>query len=161
LRKLKPIGAYGYDLEALAGNPHFGRLRELYVRPTYGWIEPLPPDQTCAVVRTRHLPGLKCLRLDMFEKGDELCQVIADSGILARLEVLELCIAYITEHDARALARCADLKHLKRLDVTNNCLSPEGVAALRRTGIEVIAEDQAGPTTPERWRNYEVWLEIE
>jgi uncharacterized protein (TIGR02996 family) len=153
LRKLEVNKQYGslYDLEALAGNRHFDQLAELHLQPDSDLIDPLPLTQTSALIRSRRLPGLKCLRMHLYEKGDGLCEVIAGSGILARLEVLELCHGFITERGARALARCPDLKHLKQLDVTHNRISPEGIAELRKSGIEVISKCQSDPSIRENW----------
>jgi hypothetical protein len=40
------------------------------------------------------------------------------------------------------LAACPDLRHLERLDVSENFISAAGVAALQATGVKVQAEPE-------------------
>jgi hypothetical protein len=58
------------------------------------------------------------------------------------LEVLDLGYGNMTDEGARLLAACPDLKHLRALDVTRNALTARGIAALRETRIQVVADNQ-------------------
>src|SRR5262249_41070008 len=95
-----------------------------------------------ALVRSKHLTGLKHLALYLTDLGDEGAEAIADSGILKRLEVLDLHNGSITDEGARALAGCPDLTHLKRLRVSQNALTRAGVKALQDTGVDLDAKRQ-------------------
>jgi hypothetical protein len=77
--------------------------------------------------------------------GDEGCRTFIDSGALRRLEVLDLGYGNMTDEGARLLAACPDLKHLSALDVTRNALTASGIAALRDTRIQVVADNQRPP----------------
>jgi len=48
----------------------------------------------------------------------------------------------MTENGARLLLACPDLKHLRNLDVTRNALTARGIAALRETRIQLVADNQ-------------------
>src|SRR5260370_2619288 len=81
--------------------------------------------------------------------ADEGCRTLIDSGALRRLEILDLGYGNMTDEGARLLAACPDLKHLRALDVTRNALTARGIAALRETGIQEVADNQlfSCPTT--------------
>jgi hypothetical protein len=51
----------------------------------------------------------------------------------------------MTDAGARILASSPDLKRLTVLDVSRNGLTTAGVAALARTGVRVVADEQHGP----------------
>jgi hypothetical protein len=51
----------------------------------------------------------------------------------------------MTDEGARLLAACPDLKRLQTLDVSRNALTKEGINALKKTGVRLVAADQHGP----------------
>jgi hypothetical protein len=123
-----------YPLEVLAANQSLGRLEAVSFWPHMGGPfissqaagrtvsfaapeesqtgEPLPERH-----RRRQLPGA------------------GESGLLGRLEVLDLDMGRISDDGARLLAGCPELRRLKRLVLTNNQLSPAGIAVLQATGV--------------------------
>jgi uncharacterized protein (TIGR02996 family) len=132
-----------YPLSALANNPSLNRLTTLRLHP--GRDEDLPLNELTAVLRSSHLPSLTHLQAHMSAFGDEACRPIIESGVLRRLKVLDLAYGNMTDAGARQLAACPDLKHLEVLNVSRNALTDEGVAALRATGVQVLADNQHGP----------------
>ena len=72
-------------------------------------------------------------------------RAIIDSGILRRLETLDIGYGNMTDEGARLLAACPDLTRLKELDVSHNELTAQGVAALRAAGVRVIDDGQHAP----------------
>jgi Ran GTPase-activating protein (RanGAP) involved in mRNA processing and transport len=74
------------------------------------------------------------------EVGDRGVVEIVKSGILKRLEVLDLKDGTITDEGARVLAECPDARRLKRLNLEGNApLTTDGVARLKAAGINVSA----------------------
>ena len=47
---------------------------------------------------------------------------------------------------AERLAKCPDLTHLEHLDVSENGLTPKGIAALQATGVKVTIGRMHGQT---------------
>jgi hypothetical protein len=135
-----------YPLEVLARNPAFGNLTHLLLHPHAYDLTVDPPYITAAgvdaVLGSRHLGKLTHLRLRMLDMGDAVCEAVVRSGILKRLQVLDLRHGRITDQGARVLAACPDLRHLERLDVARNSLTNDGVAILKQTGVAVEAGAQ-------------------
>jgi hypothetical protein len=82
------------------------------------------------------------LQARMTTFGDEGCRRIVRSGALRRLKSLDLGHGSMTDEGARLLAASPDLQNLELLDVSRNAVTEEGVAALRATGVRVVAENQ-------------------
>jgi hypothetical protein len=80
--------------------------------------------------------------LYLSDVGDEGCAALVESGILKRLEVLDLWNGRITDAGAQRLAACPDLKHLKRLRISWNALTSAGINALQATGVNLETEGQ-------------------
>jgi uncharacterized protein (TIGR02996 family) len=136
-----PGGAY--PLTALANNASLQRLTTLRLHP--GRDATIELEEFDAVLRSPNLPSLTHLQVHMTTFGDEGCRRIIDSGVLRRLEVLDVGYGAMTDDGARLLAACPDLKHLRVLDVSRNGLTARGIAALRATGVQVVADDQHLP----------------
>jgi hypothetical protein len=62
--------------------------------------------------------------------------------VLKRLKVLDLRYGRISDQGAATLAACPDLRKLESLDLTGNCMTAKGVAALKATGVNLRAERQ-------------------
>jgi uncharacterized protein (TIGR02996 family) len=133
----------GYPLTTLAKNRSLQRLTTLRLHP--GRETTIDLDEMTALLRSRHLPNLTHLQVHMTDFGDEGVRRIIASGILRRLEILDIGYGSMTDEGARLLAACPDLTHLKVLDVSRNALYEEDIAALEETGIQVIANQQHGP----------------
>jgi uncharacterized protein (TIGR02996 family) len=141
--------SYGHDsavgpfpLNLLADNTSLKQLTTLRLHA--GRDTTVPLDEMDAVLRSRNLPSLTHLQVQLTTFGDEGCQRIIQSEALRRLKVLDIAYGNMTDDGARLLAACPDLKHLERLDVSRNALTDAGVAALNATGVAVVAADQHG-----------------
>jgi Ran GTPase-activating protein (RanGAP) involved in mRNA processing and transport len=117
-------------------HPHVAREDEAYLR--------LPHVR--AVARSTVLTKLSHLRLRQCDMGDEGCQEIVSSGILKRLKLLDLRNGRITDAGARLLAGSADLRNLELLNLDRNCLTADGIAALKATGVKFTADTQWQPS---------------
>jgi hypothetical protein len=73
--------------------------------------------------------------------GDEGCREIVASGILKRLESLDLRHGAITDAGAEILASCPDLKNLQCLDLDRNGLREAGIARLKGLGLSLLRID--------------------
>jgi uncharacterized protein (TIGR02996 family) len=129
-----------YPLTELASNPSLQRLTTLRVHP--GRDGRIDLEELDAVLRSPNLPSLTHLQARMTTFGDEGCRRIIESGALRRLKILDVGYGNMTDAGARLLAACPDLTNLDTLDVTRNALTPTGIAALRETGVRVVADDQ-------------------
>jgi uncharacterized protein (TIGR02996 family) len=151
-----------YALESLVSNPALGQLTHLLIFPhsfsrtfdpahlgTNDWIEgregpALHRDNVRAVLTSPHLRSLTHLQLRCCSGGDAMVQDIASSGILNRLEVLDLRHGLITDQGAKSLAQCPETRNLELLDLVNNRLTAAGIAELQSAGIRFRAERQQG-----------------
>jgi uncharacterized protein (TIGR02996 family) len=129
-----------YPLSALAGNTALRNLHTLRLHP--GRDATLEIDEVRALLSSPNLPALRHLQLHMTDYGDAGAQAIAESGILGRRKVLDIAYGNMTDEGARLLAESPGLKNLELLDVSRNALSPVGIAALRETGVKVLADGQ-------------------
>jgi uncharacterized protein (TIGR02996 family) len=151
-----------YALEPLASNPALRRLTHLLIFPhsfarafdpahlgTSDWIEAregpgLYRENVRAVVTSPYLPSLTHLQLRCCNGGDAMVQDIVSSGILKRLEMLDLRHGFITDQGAKWLAECPDTRNLKLVDLVNNRLTATGIAQLQSAGVPIRAERQQG-----------------
>lgn len=131
-----------YPLAALAGNVSLRRLTTLRLHA--GRSTRIDIEQMNAVLHSPNLPNLTHVQIHTIDRGDEGCRRIIASGILRRLKTLDVGYGNMTDEGARLLAACPDLKHLDSLDVSRNALTVDGIAALRATGIRVVADEQHG-----------------
>jgi len=140
LRVLQYYYGNAYPLTALADNATAKNLTTLrFHAGRDGTVELAEME---AILRSRNLPKLEYLQVCLTTFGDAGCQSIVDSGILRRLKSLDLGYGAMTDAGARVLAASPDLKHLDRLVVTRNALTEDGIAALRATGVNVVADNQ-------------------
>lgn len=90
-----------------------------------------------------HVPKLAHLGLMNSELSDAICAALPASAILPRLTELSLAYGTMTDEGARALAaNPAAIAHLVRLDVSQNCLTEEGIAVLRAACDGVVGDEQ-------------------
>ena len=127
-------------LAALAKNASLKKLTTLRLHP--GRDASIDLKQFAALVRSPNLPALRHLQVHMSTLGPKMYEHVVESGILKRLETLDLGYGAMTDESALVLAACPDLKKLKSLDVSRNALTDSGIAALRATGVQVVADNQ-------------------
>jgi uncharacterized protein (TIGR02996 family) len=163
LRIYQHYHATTYALEPLATNPALGKLTHLLLFPhsfsrsfnpawidTEDYIAPermhaLHRDNVRLVLNSPHLSSLTHLQLRCCSGGDGMIEDIIASGILKRLKMLDLRHGHVSDVGARLLADCPDTRNLEVLDLINNRLGPEGIAALEAAGVAVRAEQQQTP----------------
>jgi hypothetical protein len=134
------VGGNPYPLASLAGNASLKNLTALRLHP--GRDATIELEEMDTVLRSPNLPQLTQLQVHLTAFGDEGCYRIIQSGILRRLKVLDIGYGDMTDEGARLLAGCPDLKQLDALVVSRNALTEQGIAALKGTGIQVVAENQ-------------------
>jgi uncharacterized protein (TIGR02996 family) len=159
LRYLHVAEASNYPIRELAANPALGKLEVLLLVPPGLEEDEQPYLRLAAVralVRSKNLPALKNLTLHRSDMGDAGCREIADSGILGRIDILDLTHGCITDEGARILAGAKHYKHLEQLIVVDNRLTEEGLDLLRRRGLELLADNQQIPD--ERGRYDDTYL---
>jgi uncharacterized protein (TIGR02996 family) len=155
LRIFQHYHGHTYPLEMLAANAALSRLTHLLCFPhSFAAEYDLQTNRfggtaisragVRAVVASPHLRSLTHLQLRSCDGGDEMVADIISSGILKRLEMLDLRHGRITDAGARLLADCPDIRNLKVLDLINNRLTETGIAALRAAGIPVRCDRQQG-----------------
>lgn len=104
------------------------------------------------LLRGETFPRLRELGLMNAEFTDELCEPLLASPLLARLEHLDLSMGTLTDAGAAALrAGAAALRHLRRLDVSDNLLSETGRRALQAMGSMVHVGAQRSLRGDERY----------
>lgn len=145
LAELAVADVWRIRLAPLAANPTLGRLRRLAVGfPWVGQPPVLHLGDLAAVCRSPRLTGLTVLEFHQSDAGDDGCAVLADSGLLFRLERLSLANGTVTSAGVRVLADALRTRphRLRSLDLSGN---PAAAAALPRDlGVDVTAVQ--GPT---------------
>ncbi len=141
-----------YPTDILADNPSLTRLRTIDFHPHayVNWQDPEPyltAADLRAVARSPHLRSLTHLRFVCCNAGDEGCDVLAQSGLIRRLEVLDLSHGCVTDEGAFTLVRALreGPHNLRLVRLEDNALTGDGIAALRAAGVTVEAPDQHGP----------------
>jgi uncharacterized protein (TIGR02996 family) len=129
------------ELDVLAQNPALTNLTYLMVHPHFADESVLPLRRVISVFRSPHLKSLVHLQLRLSDMGDTGVREIIASGILKRLKWLDLRHGCITDEGARLFAACADARNLERLDLSRNAVSSAGLNALRRAGVNAVANN--------------------
>jgi uncharacterized protein (TIGR02996 family) len=135
-----------YPLDVLASNPALKSLTHLSFHPLPnrdGTQAYLTAAHLAALARSPNLPALTHLRFQRSSAGDEGVRTLIDSGLLRRLEMLDLAMGTITAAGANLLAE-ADLGRLKVLDVSANAISPAGRQRLQ-TALQTKLTLRLGP----------------
>jgi uncharacterized protein (TIGR02996 family) len=153
LRQLTLCCTEHYPLDVLASNPTLTRLRTLLFFPHRQWHDD-PPYLNAAGLRTlgasKHLESLADLTFKMWDGGDAAAEALVETGLVLRLERLDLSIGNLSDAGAGVLARAlASSPHrLRQLDVTRNGLTEAGLATLRGTGVGIQSHGQHAPEDP-------------
>jgi uncharacterized protein (TIGR02996 family) len=129
-------------LDVLARNPALGNLTHLLLHPHAGFERSSAPlGRVAPVFHSRHLKSLTHLQLRLLDMGDDGVREIVASGILKRLKWLDLRHGRITDEGARLFAACPDARNLERLDLSRNAVSADGLKALRKAGVNAVANN--------------------
>jgi uncharacterized protein (TIGR02996 family) len=148
LRVLQIHHLQDYNLGQLALNPSVTRLERLLLMPHAifpGGSSYLPRDEVIALLRSPCAVHLTHLQLRLSDLGDEGVAEIISTGLLGRLEVLDLRHGVVTDTGALALAR-AGRGRLQRLDLQRNRLTQRGISALQALALPVLrVEHQQQP----------------
>jgi len=93
----------------------------------------------------RHFPSLRALGLCNADFTDELVAELHTSPLLPRLRTLDLSRGTLSDEGLDSLLRSrAAYAHLDLFDLSQSCLSPEGVIAAAVLCKQVIVSDQKG-----------------
>jgi uncharacterized protein (TIGR02996 family) len=138
---------YEYPLDVLAKNTALANLTHLLIHThqpediddRYRGISYLPLEQVQALLRSKHLKKLTHLQLRLSAMGDDGIREFIASGILKQLKWLDLQHGCVTDEGARLLAACEDAKRLERIDLSRNAVSKKGLSALRKAGVNAVA----------------------
>ena len=135
-------------LEVLAGNPHVRSLKDLSLVPTPGegvaLAEPVPLVGLRELLFSPNLPNLTSLTVHFGSLGRRGCECLVASGVLGRLEVLDLRCCGLDDAALGVLASSADVAGLKALCLRDdddrggryaNTFTAAGLRALRRAGF--------------------------
>ncbi|HLT40733.1 MAG TPA: leucine-rich repeat domain-containing protein [Enhygromyxa sp.] len=122
-------------LELRVRSASIERLRHPTLRRLV-WDSQLGPRQTAALAGFE-LPALRSLRIP----GSSDVDWLVHGSWRAGLEHLDLSGGGLQDHDARLLAR-QPWPRLRRLDVSNNLLGPEGIALLASLCPELVSGEQ-------------------
>lgn len=128
---------------AAVANARWPRLRSLSL-----WFGQEDYGGDCTVDDVKPLlerSDLKLTHLGLAnaEFTDELVPLLMKSPLLPGLETLDLSLGCLTGTGARVLAdNRARLSHLKRLDLSRNCMSDADVELVRGLCAEVLVDDQ-------------------
>lgn len=121
-------------------------------REDYGWNG--KPADVLPLLQRTDWTKLKSLALKNHEIGDELCGMVAKSPLLAQLESLDLSMSTIGDEGADILVKHASaFAHLKKLDLSDCYLTPEGVAQLKAALPNAVVSEQR---TPDDWGDGEM-----
>lgn len=91
----------------------------------------------------RDFPALRHLGLMNAEFTDALCERLGTARVVRQLDELSLAHGTLSDDGVRTLVASGQaFAHLKKLDLSDNCLSDEGVALARELGPFVITGEQ-------------------
>lgn len=96
-------------------------------------------------------PRLKTLGLRDSVVADEVAKVVVQSGILDRIEVLDMSLGVMTDAGAETLLAAPSIRKLQRLDLHRNYISPAVAAKFSALGIEVDLTRQEDPNEEYRY----------
>ena len=135
----KALRAARIRLRPWQTTPSLQRLTTLRLHP--GRDTTIELTEFDALVRSPHLPGLTHLQVHMTNFGDEGARGIIESGILRRLETLDIGYGNMTDDGRSPAGGMSRPEALQLLDVSRNALTVAGIAALE-DGIRVVANEQ-------------------
>ena len=131
-------------LPVIAANKSFGHLEMIDLFPhmlEYGDEAYINLEDLKVLCESKNLPNLKHLQLWCSDFGDAGVDVLIESGMLQRLEVLDLNYGAITDAGATRLLE-ANPTHLKRLNLTGNYLTSATVEPLKALKVNFKGDEQ-------------------
>jgi uncharacterized protein (TIGR02996 family) len=150
LRELELCCTWHYPLDVLANNPTLTRLRRVNFFPHMlerGDAAYLNAGGLRELGASKHLKALADVTFKLWDGGDAAADALVETGLLLRLERLNLELGNLTDAGARTLAGAlASGSHrLRFLDLSHNAVTPPGLDALRKTGVEVVCTGSHNP----------------
>jgi hypothetical protein len=141
LRDLAVCCTSHYPLDRLAKNKTLTQLRTIRFFPhRIGFRdEPyLNADGLRVLGASKYLTALADLTFKLWG-GADAADALVQTGLLFRLERLDLSMGTLTDAGAQALAVALKARphRLRFLDVSDNSVTPAGVDALRSAGVQV------------------------
>lgn len=95
------------------------------------------------LLNSQEMPRLRTLSITDCDFTDELCADLAQSALLAQLEILDLSNGTIGSIGAQALlTKRENFTHLRRLNLDDNFIPAEFLMPLRNLCSEVVSYDQ-------------------
>lgn len=104
--------------------------------------DPIYPDELRAFCRSPHLTALRHLAMRLPGFGDTGVEGLIESGLIDRLQGLDLCGCRVTDEGAELLAHCPAVGRLEYLHLGNNYLSEAGIDALASAGVQVSRQQR-------------------
>jgi hypothetical protein len=100
-----------------------------------------------ALGASKHLTALAELTFKLWGGGDATADALVETGLLFRLERLDLELGNLTDAGAHTLAGALDARphRLRFLHLSANAVTPAGLDALRATGVEVVCTYSNAP----------------
>jgi hypothetical protein len=154
LRDLAVCCAQHYPLDRLAKNATLTGLRSLKLFPhRREESDPayLDADGLKTLGASKHLTALAELTFKLWAGGDAAADALIKTGLLFRLERLDLSCGALTDAGAQKIARAlkSNAHRLRFLDLTRNAVTPVGAAAIRSAGVTVECEGYHDPDSTE------------
>jgi uncharacterized protein (TIGR02996 family) len=150
LRELEVCCTWHYPLDVLANNPTLTRLRRILFFPHMqerGDAAYLNATGLRALGASKHLTALADLTFKLWGGGDAAADALVETGLLFRLERLDLELGNLTDVGAHTLAGALGARphRLRFLNLSANAVTPAGLDALRATGVEVVCTYSNAP----------------
>ncbi|MBX2797539.1 MAG: TIGR02996 domain-containing protein [Myxococcales bacterium] len=143
LRELTVNHLTSYPLALLAANPAMSKLDKLHCHP-HGleWDDDpyIDLDDLRALAQSEHLIGLTSLTLRLSVFGDAGIHELVRSPMFQRLRTVDFRYGAVTDEGARLFVEFG--AHLEHLDLSGNCLSPQGVQMLKDSPLSVTVSSE-------------------
>jgi uncharacterized protein (TIGR02996 family) len=156
LRELEVCCTWHYPLDVLAKNRTLTRLRRVLFYPHMREGKDRAAYLNAAGLRalgaSKHLTALAELTFQMWDGGDAAADALVETGLLFRLERLDLGLGNLTDAGTQTLARAlASRPHrLRFLDLSSNAVTQAGLDAFRAAaGVEVVCTGSHAPGSTE------------
>lgn len=133
LRSLTIYHLHHYPIELLAENSSLTNLESLHLIPQEGCT--LNEEIVATIAQSAYLRNLTRLRLWRSQMGERGIAEIVESGLLSRLEELDLTHGSVSDVEAQMLAESPDMRSLHLLVLDVNPITAEGIKELKKTGI--------------------------
>jgi uncharacterized protein (TIGR02996 family) len=151
LRELEVCCTWHYPLDVLANNPTLTRLRRIHFYPHMREGKDraayLNAGGLRALGASKHLTALAELTFNMWDGGDAAADALVETGLIFRLERLDLGLGNLSDDGAQTLGRALVSRphRLRYLDLSANAVTTAELDALRATGVEVVCTGSHAP----------------